>query len=1782
MRKLLPLLFLISMQAFSQVDNNLKNSILSNQTALQASQVTNIQWDEIEPYVNGFARALSGVKFTFLDQNGKAISPIIFDGARNFSNGLVAVQQSEHWGFMDGTGKLVVPCNYDLVFDFKWSQTIASKGNNWYFINKKNQVTKLVGIEHCSGFQNGAFVVRKNGVEGMLSMNGSFTPNANQPTLVNSSATASRTSNPGVNNATSAACPNNLDFENGNFTDWRCYTGTVDSVGNTNVITVAPSAPMNNRHRIITRATPSQIDPFALFPTNPPDGSNFCVRLGNTNIGAQAERIRYTVRVPINDSNFAIKYNYAVVFQDPSHTTWSQPRFVARIFDSSANAYIDCASFEYISTSNLPGFAVSNVDTSVIFKPWSSVFLGLGAYAGKTLYLEFTTADCVRRGHWGYAYVDVESACGQAVSVGYDCAPPHLTTLDAPPGFQTYTWWNQNYTSIVASGEHAVLNPGPANATTLMLEMIPYNGFGCRDTMTVQLSGGLDPDFHASTTESYCAPHQIVFYNHNIPALSATWNFGDGTTATGDTVTHTYTNPGTYIVTMTVTLANGCTGSKSDTVVIHNSTASWNYNGGLFCNPTTSSWTVNAPEATRFEWNFGDGQTSTTTTPTANHLYGNSGTYQPSVLVHFPGGCNITLQGNAPIVVENFTPSFTYTIQSSCGSSMVQFTNTTASTASFLQAIWHFGDGTTATGNAVSHTYTTSGVKLVKIVVYGVNGCIDSVVRAVQPNVMIVPTGNISGPNSACLGDTLTFQHGYQTLDSVVSLVWTVSNGYMSNASSPSFTFNQPGNYQIQLVATSIHGCKDTLVKNIIIHDLPIITSIQNQNLCNGVRSYSVTWNSNLSNTQYIWYNDNSSIGLGSTGIGDVPAFTAINNTNNAVFANITVTATANGCSVSQPAYAYAVNPVPAAVQAADQIICNRQSTSPIIFNNVTSAVASNDFAWTNNQPGIGLPTSGNGNIPTFIGINNTNAPITATIQIVPTISGCPGPASSFTITINPTPVLDPLPNQTLCSGNATAAIAFHGATGADQYVWSNNDSTIGLPVSGIGNIGTFQTINTTSQTLTAQISVLPILNGCYGNTQNFAITVHPTPAMNAVNNQQVCAGTFTQPISFQGTIPGTSYAWTNSNANIGLASSGLGAIPAFQTTNNSANLMSATVVVTPTYNGCPGPARTFQLQASPLADFAQPNNLSVCSGQSAAGTVFQSNVPGIVYQWTNNNPNIGLAAQGTGNIPSFTTPGNSLVRETATITVSSIANGCPGTDKIFTISIDPVPTMVQPGNLTACAGTTISATNFQTNLSGTNFTWTSSTNSIGLPSNGVGAIPAFIAVNNGTNTVTATITVFAEALGCRSAAVAFEIHVDPLPLLEPIANKQVCAGKLTDSAIFNSNGSGVMYQWTSNNTQIGLGASGTGAINPFVGINNGSQPIQATVTVLTTNAQQCRSLPQQFSIVINPLPQLNAGNDVTVCKGSNALISATGANAYQWFPATGLSCTNCPAPTAIINDTMVYNVIGTNTYGCEKTAIVRVNVIPPVDMLISPNDTLCAGGNVQLFAQGATRYEWFPATGLDNPTSSSPIATPTVSTRYRVIGYSANRCFADTGYIYVEVAPIPLVNAGSDVEGPTGSTVNLSATVQGTVNSYNWIPATGLSCTDCPNPVLIISSNTTYELTVKNRYGCVAKDSLRVITFCKSSEVFVANAFTPDGDGINDVLVVRGMGINVKTFRVFNRWGNLVFEKLNFAPNDPANGWDGKVKGVKAAPDVYVYIAEVTCDNGTVYFHKGNTTLLK
>ena len=153
-----------------------------------------------------------------------------------------------------------------------------------------------------------------------------------------------------------------------------------------------------------------------------------------------------------------------------------------------------------------------------------------------------------------------------------------------------------------------------------------------------------------------------------------------------------------------------------------------------------------------------------------------------------------------------------------------------------------------------------------------------------------------------------------------------------------------------------------------------------------------------------------------------------------------------------------------------------------------------------------------------------------------------------------------------------------------------------------------------------------------------------------------------------------------------------------------------------------------------------------------------------------------------------------------------------------------------------------------------------------------------------------------------------------------------------------------------------------------------------------------------------------------------------------------------------------------------------------------------------------------------------------------------------------------------------------------GPFRNFVWTPTINLSCTTCPNPTATINQNITYKLTVENIYGCKASDTVTYKTTCEeASQVYIPNAFSPDKDGLNDVFMVRGKGIaTVKYFRVFNRWGQLIFERNNFAANDPKFGWNGEVNGIPANPEVYVYTAEIICTAGDSFIRKGNVTLVR
>lgn len=417
--------------------------------------------------------------------------------------------------------------------------------------------------------------------------------------------------------------------------------------------------------------------------------------------------------------------------------------------------------------------------------------------------------------------------------------------------------------------------------------------------------------------------------------------------------------------------------------------------------------------------------------------------------------------------------------------------------------------------------------------------------------------------------------------------------------------------------------------------------------------------------------------------------------------------------------------------------------------------------------------------------------------------------------------------------------------------------------------------------------------------------------------------------------------------------------------------------------------------------------------------------------------------------------------------------------------------------------------------------------------------------------------------------------HVNNKPVISLEADASACANlPVVFSGNVQSPDSLSMLQW-----DISNGAKATGARFNYVFANPGTYQIR----FIAGTVYGCYDTAYH-TIVVKPSPVVKAGPDVTICKGNSVQLNASGAIQYQWSPLQWLSCTTCANPVVAPEISTPYVVAGFNNVGCPDYDTVNVTVIQPFRLGTSGNDSICIGQSASLMVSGAATYKWTPSTSLSSTTISNPIANPSVTTTYRVIGYDGHNCFNDTAFLVVAVGQYPTIELGPDQIFSTGTLLPLNSVVtNGPVRKWTWSPAADLDCAGCAIPVAHIKKDITYTVEIKSAYGCSASDSIHIKVFCESAQVFVPNAFSPDGDGVNDVLMVRAKGIAmVKSFRVFNRWGQIVFERNNFQPNELTYGWDGKVGGRPEPPGVYVYTAEVLCENGVPYTYKGNTTILK
>ena len=297
--------------------------------------------------------------------------------------------------------------------------------------------------------------------------------------------------------------------------------------------------------------------------------------------------------------------------------------------------------------------------------------------------------------------------------------------------------------------------------------------------------------------------------------------------------------------------------------------------------------------------------------------------------------------------------------------------------------------------------------------------------------------------------------------------------------------------------------------------------------------------------------------------------------------------------------------------------------------------------------------------------------------------------------------------------------------------------------------------------------------------------------------------------------------------------------------------------------------------------------------------------------------------------------------------------------------------------------------------------------------------------------------------------------------------NYSVCEGSLQTYSVSTVAGA-ASYIWTLPSGWSG--SSTSNSINATVGAEGGNIKVKA--------ANSC-GMSDTSTMVITVITALVAytGPDTSICTGGAVTLNAGGGSHYSWSPTTGLSCTNCSNPVANPTVTTDY-IVTVNSGTCTSdsdTIQVIVNPLPTANA--GANVTICSGDSVKLNASGGISYNWSPATGLSDPNIANPVASPNTTTTYIVNVTDISGCMNEDS-IVVNISNALVANAGTDTSMCEGDVVTLIASGG---SSYFWSPSTGLSCTDCPNPMASPSVTTNYEVTVSSGTCTAATDMVQI-----------------------------------------------------------------------------------------------------
>ena len=1409
------------------------------------------------------------------------------------------------------------------------------------------------------------------------------------------------------------------------------------------------------------------------------------------------------------------------------------------------------------------------------------------------------------------------------------CTPIIVNFTDQSTGNPTSWYWEfgNGVTSTKRHPSTSYFKPGQYNITLTVKNASGSN----KVTKSSFIVAYQNPTVKFTTDRNTgCFPTNISFTDASTASAGTSnvnwfWDFGDGTQSTEQNPVKAYREVGEFNVTLKVTSDKGCTqlAVKPNLIKISPGvTVGFSNTQPTICSsPATVNFTNTStgPGTLNYMWQFGNGDSATTKSP--GYTYNDTGAYSVKLIVRSSVGCADSITKENAVIVGGKLTDFTIP-NVVCANTPAILMNTSNPEA--ISSIWKASNGHTSTLKNDSLVFTNAGEYSIQLI-NKYSNCTDSVTK--QITVIEQPKVNFSSPQpySCSFPFTASFQNESA---GAVSYLWDFGDSTTSTLENPSHTYNSFGAFTVKLISFNANGCSDTLIKNKFINiDTPVVRFSKLP--VAGCVPYTIKPVAVITAvdpvSSYLW-----NFGNGVTSTDEKPTYVY---TERGTY-NVTLTiTTSTGCSKTytlEKAVTVGTKPIPN-FTAKPLDVC---ATSSIQFTDASTPVDEvNRWIWAFGDGGISTARN-----PSYqysdTGYFN--------VRLIVFNNGCPDTLTRTKYVHIKAPIakFDYKPD---CINKLQYTFT-DKSIGAKTWLWTFGDGTTSNQknpsLHTFPNYGTYKvsltvsndtcsftvarTINISNEKPDFTTSVreackpasisfkasVPDNGAAQNYTWRFGNGVSSTTVANGTSYSYNKTGYYTISLIVKDTF-GCSDSIVKDNyiringpqaAFSGIKTAGCqGMVASFEDKSVTDGVNN---IVRWAWNFGDGKAETFtsapfQHQYDTMGKFTV--SLRVYDAAGCSDLVKKDsivNISIIKAEWTSvkeSCPKANIIFTNKTSTSAYTSVWNFDNGKTSTSKSPTFAFADTGVYNVkLTVkdAVGCIDSLIQPvkvGNPVA----SFTANNFVTycipyQAKFTNTSTYANSWSWDLGSGGTSRQqnPVNYYTSRGTYNVKLvvtspggckdSVTKQVKVLGSGDAAMSY----NPLSGCIPLKVNLDAFDKINGHFIWDL-GDGNLIDTNSNN--IGYSYTSAGVYVPRVIL---IEPGGCIVPLDGIDSIRTYGITAGFQVNSNffcDTGRLNINNLTT----SNTPITS-----YSWDFGDGTK-------SKAENPTHVYTKPGTylvslavqNDKNCKDTVIsnpIRLALNPIIS--VTPDSVICMNNRIQHngYALGGDttelKWRWLLPGGRTEPVQNPNIIQYTQAGNFVLTAIALNKAgCADTAVSKVLVNPLPMIDMPSTLTMMLSVPVTIPATYSSNVVSYSWSPAIGLNCVNCPQPTANPKYGAKYTVSFIDSNGCRNTGAIQLVVACFNTNIFLPNTFSPNSDGKNDIFYIRGTGIRlIKTLRVFNRWGEVVFENKNFAMNDATTGWDGTYKGLKALPDVYVYQVEAMCDNGEILTYNGNVALIQ